>query len=494
MLFSSFEFLLCFLPVVAIAFFGLRQLSQEVSFYFLVFASLFFYGYWNETYLILICSSILANFWLGKALALKRNKKLLSIGVLSNLALLFYYKYLNFFQSNASELLGWNIEIHPIILPLAISFFTFQQIAYLVDSYKGECKEYSFIHYCLFVTFFPQLIAGPIVHHKQMMPQFMEKRPFSSENLYCGLALFAIGLFKKVVIADNLAPSANIIFANAEIIDISSLAAWLGALTYTLQLYFDFSGYADMALGAAMIFGIYIPINFNSPYKSINIIEFWRRWHMTLSQFLRDYLYIPLGGSRCSVYRRYTNLMLTMILGGIWHGAGWNFIVWGLLHGTYLCVNHLWVSITKSSLGVYDNFIYKYFCISITLFSVIIGWVFFRAETFSGATNIIISMFNVNELIRDIPLIFNSSDGLYSTVFTQNPGGMEPTLLCSLVLFLFGVTLFAKNSNEIISELKVNTQSSAWHIAQPIIFGGVLAVALVTLNSIKVTEFLYFQF
>ena len=302
----------------------------------LVIASLFFYAWWNPVYLGLILVSILFNYTLGAILYKKRRKMLLVLGIAINLALLLYFKYAMFFVSTFNALTGGDFYIKQIVLPLAISFFTFQQIAYLVDVYRGRTYEYNFLHYCLFVSFFPQLISGPIVHHGEMLPQFEKKRVYrlNYEDLSVGLSVFFIGLFKKVVLADGMAEYATPIFnAVSQGIPLSFFESWLGLLAYGLQIYFDFSSYCDMAIGLGRMFGIYLPINFYSPYKAVNVIDFWRKWHITLSRFLRDYLYIPLGGNRKGRVRRYTNLMITMLLGGLWHGANWTFVIWGFLFG-----------------------------------------------------------------------------------------------------------------------------------------------------------------
>ena len=313
MLFNSAEFLFFFLPVTLLVFlFLLKQQKSNLLVAWLVLASLFFYGWWNPAYLILIVFSMIFNFNFGKLVSLKKHSKLLlSVGVCVNLGFLGYFKYTNFLVDQINTVASTNFNIETIILPLAISFFTFQQIAYLVDAKRGLTSEYSFLHYALFVTFFPQLIAGPIVHHKQMLPQFeaVQNAKFDYMNIAIGLSIFSIGLFKKTVLADGMAPYANVVFAQAEAGEsISMFVAWGGALAYTFQLYFDFSGYSDMAIGIARLFGIVLPLNFYSPYKSLNISEFWRRWHITLSNFLRDYIYIPLGGNRLGEFSRYRNL------------------------------------------------------------------------------------------------------------------------------------------------------------------------------------------
>ena len=342
MLFNSYGFLFLFLPVTLIVFFALgqRQRSKKLAMAWLVVTSLFFYAWWNPAYLGIMLGSIIFNYTVGFVLSAEDSplakKLVLTYGIVVNLGLLGYYKYANFFVDSLNAVFGDVIFLETILLPLAISFFTFQQIAYLIDTYRGETRELNFLHYCLFVTFFPQLIAGPIVHHKEMLPQF-DRDSLYSINIRrhaVGYSIFTLGLFKKVVLADGIAAYATPAFFAADSgIELTLFEAWTGALAYTLQLYFDFSGYSDMAIGLARMFGIRLPLNFNSPYKATNIVDFWRRWHMTLSRFMRDYIYIPLGGNRQGIIGgRNANLMTTMLLGGLWHGAGWNFLFWGGLH------------------------------------------------------------------------------------------------------------------------------------------------------------------
>ncbi len=407
MLFNSFEFIFVFLPVVlAVFYFLVHRGQQSTALYWLVLASLFFYGWWRPVYLWLIVGSVLFNYAIGnvltsKTLSRRVRRTALWFGVAANLASIGYFKYANFFVENVNALLGTSYHLDTILLPLAISFFTFQQIAYLVDAWRGETEEHNFRNYALFVTFFPQLIAGPIVHHKEMLPQFMQRDAshFSSSNLIVGLSIFAIGLFKKVVIADGVAPYSDAVFGMAKAGEtIHLLEAWTGAIAYTLQLYFDFSGYSDMAIGIARMFGIRLPVNFNSPYKALNIIDFWRRWHMTLSRFLRDYLYFALGGNRKGPTRRHINLMTTMLLGGLWHGAGWTFVIWGGLHGIYLIINHAWRGL-RQKLG-YDlsrsTLPGRLAARTITLLAVIVAWVYFRAEDLASAHNILAGMAGLN--------------------------------------------------------------------------------------------------
>ena len=363
MLFNSYTFIFIFLPVVLLIFFAVGKHDQRLGVAWLVSASLFFYAWWNPRYLLLLLGSIVFNYGVGTLLIGERRRNgksrksraILSVGLVADLALLSYYKYTHFFVENFNALSGMDWNVGEIILPLGISFFTFTQIAFLVDAYRGEVKTYNFIHYALFITYFPHLIAGPILHHKEMIPQFTNPSTFqwNAENIAAGLTVFFIGLFKKTVLADGIAPHAVTVFAvAAKGQDLTFLEAWLGGICYIFQLYFDFSGYCDMAIGGSLTFGIKLPLNFHSPYKAVNIFEFWRRWHMTLSRFLRDYIYTPLSHGRQKPWRLMMNLVITMIVGGVWHGAGWNYFLWGAMHGFFLSVNHLWRNVRRQ---VFDH-------------------------------------------------------------------------------------------------------------------------------------------
>src|SRR5947199_8100039 len=386
MLFSSYTFLFQFLPATVLAFAAARRHSPRAGIMVLAGASLFFYGAWRPVYLLLLLASIAINFTLGLRMAdpLRRHAAG-TLGVALNLAVLCYFKYTNFLFDSVAWLTGTPLPFVNVVLPLGISFFTFQQIAYLVDVMRGAKVERDILSYTLFVSFFPHLIAGPLVHHAEMIPQFKRARSGRSAVLAArGLSIFAAGLFKKVVIADNLAQFVSPVFAHLDAGGgVTTEWAWLSTLAYTLQIYFDFSGYSDMAIGLALLFGIRLPVNFRSPYQATSIIEFWRRWHITLSRFLRDYLYIPLGGNRLGESRRYQNLMTTMLLGGLWHGAAWNFVIWGGMHGLYLCINHLWhrwrgEAATSSAATNIASW-------AVTFLAVVIAWVFFRAKTAAGA-------------------------------------------------------------------------------------------------------------
>lgn len=407
MLFNSYDFLFAFLPLTVAGFYLLdRWGAARLLLAWLLAASLVFYAWWNPACLPLLLASIGANYLLGRGLAQSgqssvARKAMLAVGIAGNLGLLGYFKYAGFFAASVGELLHAPWQPPVVVLPLAISFFTFQQIAFLVDAYRGEAQPGSLLEYAVFVSFFPQLIAGPIVHHREMMPQIAGGRElaFRAEHISVGLTLLVIGLCKKVVLADNVSEYADTMFEQTVAGKAPTvLEAWIGVLAFTLEIYFDFSGYSDMALGLGRLFGLKLPLNFASPYKATSIVEFWRRWHITLSRFLRDYLYIPLGGNRRGKLRRYGNLMATMLLGGLWHGAGWTFVFWGGLHGVYLCLNHAWQRATRTWLPASwkRHPAYVAGCWLLTFLAVVAGWVFFRAPSFGTATTILASLVGLN--------------------------------------------------------------------------------------------------
>jgi alginate O-acetyltransferase complex protein AlgI len=523
-LFNSYEFILAFLPVTLAAFFWIGSRGRpELAMGWLVAASLFFYGWWNPAYVWLILGSLLGNFWFGRRLIPEaggpRRRWRLVLGIALNLLVLGYYKYANFFVDSLNQVAGTDWSLGRIVLPLAISFHTFQQIAYLVDAYRGEAREYNLLHYTLFVTFFPQMMAGPIVHHSEMLPQFgyPETFRFSHANLAVGVTLFAIGLFKKVVLADAVAVYASPVFAAAAHGTVLSFfEAWGGALAYTLQIYFDFSGYSDMAVGLGRMFGIRLPINFHSPYQAVNIIDFWRRWHMTLSRFLRDYLYVPLGGNRQGAPRRYLNLFLTMLLGGLWHGAGWTFILWGLLHGFYLAVNHGWHALRRHlgrepGAGTWPGRVLGRL---LTLFAVMVAWVLFRAVNLESAASILASMAGLNGVGLSaglaapvqalvpwtIPALGLDFSGTFPHELVYWPAGLPWLGLLLLV------ALVTPNSNQLLrrydpvllpERLSLARGTWPWPQWRPAL-GYALLVAAALVWSLtwmtSVSEFLYFQF
>lgn len=407
MIFSSQEFLFVFLPLSLVATFMATHLAgRNAGFLVLVAASIIFYGWQNPIYILLIGASIAVNFGIGVRLEKNPQRCMLGLGIAFNLGLIGYYKYAYFLTGIVNQATGLDFHLGTIVLPLAISFFTFQQIAYLVDAYQGKVKDTSFLHYCLFVTFFPQLIAGPIVHHADVIGQFEKKDNFTFnwDKLRVGSGIFLLGLYKKIIFADGISVYANSVFSSATNTPPTFFEAWGGAIAYSFQIYFDFSGYSDMAIGLAWIFGIALPLNFFSPYKAVNIIEFWRRWHMTLSTFLRDYLYYPLGGNRQGLPRRYVNLMTVMLLGGLWHGAGWTFVVWGGLHGFYLVVNHLWRGWRRAGDGdaPQSRLWGRAMAGALTYLCVVVAWVFFRAENWQGAFNMIEGMIGLNGAVLPV--------------------------------------------------------------------------------------------
>lgn len=392
-------------------------------------------------------------------------KALLVFGISFNLLLLGFFKYTDFLLDNFNGIFGANIPLPHIVLPIGISFFTFTQIAYLVDSYRKEASEYDLIRYILFVSYFPHLLAGPILHHKEMMPQFANKWNMAIRwrNIALGLFIFSIGLFKKVVIADTFAVWANAGFDSSSSLNL--IEAWATSLSYTFQLYFDFSGYTDMAIGMSLLFNIHLPINFNSPYKALSIQDFWRRWHMTLSRFLRDYLYIPLGGNRKGKFRTYNNLIITFILGGLWHGAGWTFVFWGLLHGVALAIHRAW-----SELGFKMNRILAWF---ITFNFINITWVFFRAKELDDAVRVLKAMLGLDGLgqLREIVSFGEIA---------------KPDLLFIVLSFITAFAgFFFRNSSQYFYDKKIDSKIAIYS-------SFLFAVAVLHLS--KISQFLYFNF
>ena len=395
LLFNSYEFMFLFLPLTFAGFFFLgHRGKKEWATLWLVLASFFFYGYWDMRYVPLLFGSICFNYFVGRQLEVNNGHKgWLTFGIVINVLLLGYFKYTDFFLSTVNDVAGANLfDLPHIVLPLGISFFTFTQTAYLVDAYRGEAKNQSFVTYCEFVTIFPHLIAGPIINHKEMIPQFVADKTFriNYENIALGLTIFTFGLFKKVVIADKLAIYANEAFSHAD--SLSCVEAWVGALGYTLQLYFDFSGYSEMAIGLGLMFNLKMPVNFNSPYQARSIIDFWRRWHMTLGLWVKNYLYIPMGGNRHGELRKMRNLFVSMLIIGLWHGAGWTFVIWGGLHGMLLMINHAWRR-TGINLPKAINWGMTFLC-------VVICWVFFRANSFNEAVAVLGSMMDIRSVLR----------------------------------------------------------------------------------------------
>lgn len=459
MLFNSFSFLLLFLPVAFIGGFALfRAGRNQQGLAFLAVCSLFFYGYWKPAHLWVIVVSILLNYFLSGALTHQRDvwvrRLVLGIGIAFNLGMLGYFKYLGFFSHMFSDvrLDTFFDNVVNTALPIGISFYTFQQIAFLVDCHtRPDRKPYSFIEYVFFVSFFPQLIAGPIVHHGEIMPQLthladrLRGARYVTRYLAPGIALLVIGLAKKVLLADTFGAYVGGAFATAGIDRLTFLDAWASAIAYTLQIYFDFSGYSDMAIGLALLFGLRLPVNFLSPYKSRSMIDFWRRWHMTLSRFLRDYLYFPLGGNRHGMARRYANLLATMAIGGLWHGANWTFVFWGVLHGTLLSLNHGMRHFSTRRPPVW-------LAVAVTFVIVVFTWVPFRAENFAVVQRFYYLMLGFDGIV--IPRTYASlipALGDVSALFNIRVGdvgffsGMRQIIftLAGLMIVFFGPTAMA---------------------------------------------------
>ena len=482
MLFNSYEFIFLFLPITLIIYFTLNRYGKNnVAKGWLVIASLYFYSYFHLSYLYLILTSIIINYFIGnklnhKSLTGKERKIWMIIGVIFNLGLLGYFKYYDFFVENINIIFRTNFTLLHILLPLGISFFTFQQLSFIIDSYNEKSMKYDFLSYCLFVTFFPQLIAGPIVLPNEMLPQFEDKRNklINYENMNRGLYMFSIGLAKKVIIADTIANFANAGFDKIETLNI--IEAWMTSISYTLQLYFDFSGYCDMAMGIALMFNIVLPLNFNSPYKSTNIQEFWKRWHMTLGRFMTNYLYIPLGGNRLGERKTLRNLFIVFMVSGIWHGAGWNFVIWGVLHGICILIHRVWKNSERKMNKLLGWFI--------TINLVNIFWVFFRAETLNTALKVLKEMFSYKSLITIVLEIEQKNNlmGMYQEIkdrFTVNEIDITSLLFAVIITFLLN------NTFNIVNSLKINIKNC-------FIVAFFFSISICYFNGIS--NFLYFNF
>jgi D-alanyl-lipoteichoic acid acyltransferase DltB (MBOAT superfamily) len=486
LLFNSPVFILGFLPITLLLFLALRRLGGRWPMWLLLLASLVFYGWWDWRFLPLLLASMGGNHLVaGRMLAAAGPivaKRWLTIGVIANLVVLGWFKYAVFVAGVLGDLTGWPAAIGPILLPIGISFFTFKQVAYLVDVQRGLVVERDPARYGLFVSFFPDLLAGPLVHHRELTPQLerLGERPFLPD-LAIGGSIFVIGLAKKLLIADTLALTATPLFERAATGDaIGFMAAWAAATAYALQIYFDFSGYSDMAIGLARMFGVVLPINFASPYKAASIIDFWHRWHISLSRFLRDYLYIPLGGNRRGPGRRYLNVFVTMLLGGIWHGAGWTFLLWGALHGAMIVAAQAWsrrpgYRPMPQALGV-----------ALTLIAVIAAWVPFRAADLPTAWS-----------------LWSSMLGLHGMGAPTLAGAGLPAILIGLALVLAAPntqTLFRAHEPGLVSPgYASGIEAPAWPtlawrfgLGHALLTGALLGLCLVKLND--VSEFIYFQF
>jgi alginate O-acetyltransferase complex protein AlgI len=520
--FNSYWFIFLFLPITLGIFLFLRKLNYpKLVPVWLILASLFFYSWWNPVYVILLILSIIFNFMIGLIINKTYNqpfyhKKVLIIGIIANLCLLCYFKYAGFFVNTINDLFSSQINIGNIFLPLAISFFTLQQISYLIDAYHGEAKQFDFISYTASVTFFPHLIAGPIVRYRDLVPQFSRApvmKSCNSTDLVVGLTIFFIGLFKKVMLGDTIAVHANTAFFAAAVgAQATFLEAWGAVMAFNFQIYFDFSGYSDMAIGLARIFGIRLPINFDSPLKAVNFIDFWRRWHITLTSFIRDYLYFPLGGSRKGVPRQYLNIMIIMLICGLWHGAGWTFVIWGGVHGLYIVINHLWLTLRRhwghdlAHPTWYGTALARCITMAALLFSMAI----FRANNLHTSWLMIKGLAGLNGVL--VPELHLNLWGLgflqpvlpgwgiqVGTISLLGPYPLEWLIFCWLIVS------FMPNTQEIMSRaepaLHYHLQEAAgtwaWLRWRPTpawaLACGLLAVITVLMMA-KPSPFLYFQF
>ena len=497
MLFNSQLFIFVFLPVTLIGFGLIREhRGARAARYWLLLASIVFYGWWSITYLILLVLWTFGNFIAGRQILSARSsdegnaKSILLTAVAVNVCLLGYFKYSVFIVDNAAALLGLDFVIGAVVLPLAISFHTFQQIAYLSDLYRGNVPRYTLSDYVLFVIFFPQLIAGPIVHHSELTPQFQDAENFrvTHRNFAFGMAFFTIGLVKKLVFADPLSAIATPLFNVHVPVSPTLLDAWIATGAFGLGLYFDFSAYSDMAIGLARMFGIRLPYNFSSPYRSSSIIEFWRRWHMTLSRWLRDYLYVSLGGNRKGPFRRYANLMITMLLGGLWHGAAWTFVAWGAIHGTLLMINHAWNHVVARSKAKGRNLeLPSGVARVLTLLSVFVAWVFFASASWQVAIDVLSGLAGINGIYAEDRLL-----GFLKDTMTRE----SKFLICLSV----GIVLFAPNSQQLIEGQMYDIGEKpvypklhfSFSIRQATIVATFFAMCLTLLGTPK--EFVYFQF
>jgi alginate O-acetyltransferase complex protein AlgI len=505
MLFNSPIFLFLFLPLTLAGFFLFaRSLGRNAALGFLLFACLAFYAYSSLFNFALLLVSIAANFLFGYAIAQFRQSSRVWLvgGIVLNLALIGYFKYAGFLVSNVNELFSASFIVPHVVLPVGISFYTFEQISYLVETQQSGRAERSLMRYGLFVSFFPHLIAGPIIRPHQLLPQFSNPAlgRFDWQNFALGTTFLLFGLFKKVILADGVAIYASPVFAAAASGGTPGVVnAWGAALAYTFQIYFDFSGYTDMAIGLSLMFGIVLPFNFNSPYKATGIIDFWRRWHMTLSLFLRDYVYIPLGGNRHGEARRYVNIMLTMLIGGLWHGANWTFVAWGALHGLFLLVNHAWRSLRgERESSPFRQWIARIF----TFLLVILAWVFFRAESFDAACRMFDGMRGLHGWINGPP----PETGAWFAKLLQL-GGLpiaEGWPAAGLMQFIWFVILLAivwglPNTQEFLLGVGrsagarlVWRPTLAWAAGLGLCFGVAFTYSIISVN--RVSEFIYFMF
>ena len=491
MLFNSYIFIFIFLPLCLAGYFLLNRFGlKKTALAFLFGMSLWFYGYFNMSYLAIIVSSIVVNYLfyiLSKGLSGERVRKYLKwLAVFVNLGILFYFKYFDFFLSNLNSLISTDFALRNILLPLGISFFTFQQLSFVIDAFNGDVPDYDFLSYACFVSFFPQLIAGPIVTHDELVPQLMDEKNkrFNYANFAPGLYIFAIGMAKKVLLADTLGTVVDYCFAavsDYRFEQINSAAAWLAAVAFTLQLYFDFSGYSDMAIGIGKMFNVNIPGNFNSPYKALSIVDFWKRWHMTLTRFFTKYVYIPLGGNRRGNVRTYVNIMIVFFLSGLWHGANWTFVLWGLMHGVGNCLSRMFRR--------FWNAVPKFIAWLCTFVYVVVAYVFFRADNIMQGWFVVSRMIKIQpgSIHKEVLASFSQPELKLLSTALGGLGLAQPELIVLLlfVAFCLLIAVFARNSTERMDGFSLSIKES------------LVTVALLVwciFSFAGVSTFLYFNF
>lgn len=514
MLFTSATFILVFLPITLIVFLLIPAHCRAARKIWLTTASLFFYGYWNLNYVLLLLTSIGFNFAIAEYIVLWHGQRKahhsLLFGIAANLLLLCYYKYTNFIAGIFGAALGTDFGHFDIVLPLAMSFFTFTQVGYIVDVARDPKLHYKFLDYSLFVVFFPHLVAGPIVRHWEMIPQYAEKDLRANrEDFAVGSAIFSIGLLKKLLLADSAAVYANLIYRSAE--DRGQLdwfGSWFGTLSYAMQIYFDFSGYSDMAIGLARMFSIKFPFNFDSPYKATSISDFWKKWHVTLTRFLREYVYFTLGGNRKGEFRQTINVMTTFLLSGLWHGAGWNFVIWGALHGVYLAVSQLWSRIRKTHDWRLTHWSYTAACVLLTFTCVLVSYVYFRAPNLKTANTILLTMFGgtgftVADSITNASHFWGRIAAGAGVVFVPDTSGIQDYRLALRIVFgLLLVAWFMPNTQQLLKNhdpiFEPDIRSTRWAIplnrTSGFILGVLLFIAVFCHFKAPSTPFLYFNF
>ena len=495
MLFSSLEYFFLFLPIVTLIYFACNKFTtMPVGKIWLIVSSFIFYGYSSDRYIPLLCLSILINFLLGRMLLKRKSgeadphesrKKtiILAAGIFTNLLLLGYCKYANFFIETINTATQTSLPLLEMALPLAVSFYTFQQISYLVDCYRSKINSSNFIDYCFFVLFFPQLIAGPILRYPEIIPQLSQRyiKHLNWDNISTGIFVFSAGLFKKVVIADNFAAWSTIDVGLDN--PIGFIDSWIISLSYTFQLYYDFSGYSDMAIGAALLFNLKLPVNFNSPYMALNIQDFWRRWHITLSRWLRDYIYIPLGGSRRGTALTLINIFITFLLGGLWHGAGWTFVIWGALHGAALAIHKIWQII-----GLTMNAFWGWLC---TFLFINFAWVYFNSPGLTQANIIVKAMIGLktdHPIMEEIVMYYDVWKSMNITDI--NFLTITSVLIFALSTFILPNTMQAINFIPYKGMFKFKTNHKF-----ALLLSLIFTLSLMSfMGNVGQSDFIYFQF